>query len=129
MKTTASLLGAAALALAVSTSFAQSGGGAGGNNATTTGQTPPPRSGAPMFNSQNTPGWDSMTAEERTSHRERMQSFKSYRDCQGYMTQHGERMKSRSTGSTTTPSAAASSAGTGQGAKPDNDPCAHLPRG
>lgn len=59
----------------------------------------------------NTPGWNQMSSDQRSSHEQRMQSFKSYNDCNSYMSQ----MRAR--------------AGLGAGnAAAGNDPCSHLPR-
>lgn len=154
------LLTIAGVVFAVSTAFAQGGApgatpgsggempsatpgtgtsatspGAPGGQAQTDRGTPP----AARFDPTNTPGWAAMTAEERSEHMTRMQSFRNYRDCQAYMTQQGERMRSRM-GASTTSGAGAPTAGAATSRSPRDsgetaasalggDPCGHLPRG
>jgi len=40
-------------------------------------------------------GWSLMTAQERTEHRQRMQSMTSYAECTAYRDQHHEQMVAR----------------------------------
>ncbi len=44
------------------------------------------------FNSGNTAGWSLMTAQERTEHRDKMLSMKSYEDCKAYQAEHHAKM-------------------------------------
>jgi hypothetical protein len=53
------------------------------------------RGPAARWGSDFTPGWSLMTQEERTEHRNRMQSMKTYEDCKSYMDQHREQMAGR----------------------------------
>jgi hypothetical protein len=118
----APLVTLAGLLLAASTALAQ-GAGPGGAAGQGTPGTGSPRStapsGPPSFDEQNTPGWNSMTAAERSAHQQRMQSFRTYDACSAYM---AERMRSRPVpGTTGGPAPDATAA--------PNDACAHLPRG
>lgn len=158
------LLTIASLVFAVSTAFAQ-GGAPGAAPGATPGSgsatpaashgtaSPAATPGAPggqpqtdrgmppgaRFDPTNTPGWAAMSAEERSEHMTRMQTFRNYGDCQAYMSQHGERMRSRAGASATTgmaaPSAGAATSrspgGSGETAASalGGDPCGHLPRG
>ena len=45
--------------------------------------------------SDNTRGWSMMSPEERSEHRDRMMSFKSYEECVAYLEQHHKRMEAR----------------------------------
>ncbi len=49
----------------------------------------------PGFGSDNTRGWSMMSPEERSEHRDRMMSFKSYEECVAYLEQHHKRMEAR----------------------------------
>ncbi len=121
-----SLVTLAGLLLASSTLLAQGSGqgGAAGQGTPGTGSTRSTApSGPPSFNEQNTPGWGSMTAAERSAHQQRMQSFKTRDECSAYM---AERMRSRPGPGTTS---GAGPTGKGQDATAaQNDVCAHLPR-
>lgn len=118
----------AGLLLAASTALAQGtgpGGAAGQGTPGTGGARSTAPSGPPSFDEQNTPGWSSMTAAERSAHRQRMQSFRTYDECSAYMAQ---RMRSRPGPGTT--AGAGPTGGPGQDATAaPNDVCAHLPRG
>jgi hypothetical protein len=112
----------AGLMLAASTAFAQGEGGQG------TPGTGSPRgtsaSGPPAFNDSNTPGWSTMSAAERSAHQQRMQSFKTHDECNGYMSQ---KMRSRP-GPGTTSGVDQTGPGSQDATAPMNDMCAHLPR-
>ena len=90
-------------------------GAAGG-----TGTAPGPATTGP-FNDANTPGWSKMTPEQRTAHQQRMQSFRTYKECQSYMDQ----MRARAGGGS---GKAAAAGGTTSGASGSADACSHLPR-
>lgn len=47
------------------------------------------------FDQDNTPGWSLMTAKERTEHREKMLSLKSYDECTAYLDEHHKLMQER----------------------------------
>lgn len=47
------------------------------------------------FNQGNTPGWSLMTPEERTAHREKMWSFKTYDECKAFQAEHHKAMEAR----------------------------------
>lgn len=47
------------------------------------------------FNQDNTPGWSLMTPEERTAHREKMMSAKTYEDCKAAQAEHHKQMEAR----------------------------------
>ena len=112
----------AGLMLSASVALAQGAGTGQGTPGTGSprGTTP---AGPPAFNDNNTPGWSSMSAAERSAHQQRMQSFKSYNECSAYM---DERRRARPGPGTTS---GAGPTGKGQDATaPRNDVCAHLPR-
>ena len=48
-----------------------------------------------QFNRDNTPGWSLMTPEERTAHREKMMSAKTYEECQAAQDEHRKQMEAR----------------------------------
>ncbi len=118
MVTRTSLAGLAGLMLCTSVAMAQGAGGSGEGFPAEGPVGAAGRAGGGTFNEANTPGWASMSADERSAHQRRMQSFRSYDECRGYMNQFTERMHSRS-----------GTAGPG-GASPaaSGDPCGHLPR-
>ena len=72
-----------ALALAASVAIAQPGPGRAGKG--------------PGFNfgPSNTRGWSLMTPQERTEHRNKMLSFKTYEECDAYRTEHHKLMEAR----------------------------------
>lgn len=43
----------------------------------------------------NTPGWSLMTSEERTAHRDKMHSMKTYDECKSYHDEHAKQMEAR----------------------------------
>lgn len=90
-------------------------GGPGGQGVVRPGAPGGPANRGMTADPTNTPGWSMMSAEERSAHMQRMQSFKTYDECRGYMTQQTQRMNQRGAG----PSGGASAGG---------DPCGHLPR-
>jgi hypothetical protein len=47
------------------------------------------------FGNDNTRGWSMMSPQERSEHRERMMSFKSYEQCVAYLEQHHKAMEAR----------------------------------
>jgi len=47
------------------------------------------------FNGDNTRGWSIMSRDERTEHRNKMLSMKSYEECVAYMEEHREVMEAR----------------------------------
>lgn len=47
------------------------------------------------FNQDNTPGWMMMTPEERTAHREKMLSLKTYEECKAFQAEHRALMETR----------------------------------
>ncbi|MCD6044706.1 MAG: hypothetical protein K0R40_4309 [Burkholderiales bacterium] len=47
------------------------------------------------FDSDNTRGWSMMSSQERSEHRDRMMSFKSYEECVAYLEQHHKAMEAR----------------------------------
>lgn len=47
------------------------------------------------FNKDNTPGWTLMTAEERTAHRDKMRTAKSYDECKAAQEEHHQAMEAR----------------------------------
>jgi hypothetical protein len=47
------------------------------------------------LNQDNTVGWALMTPQERTEHRTKMWSFKSYEECTAYQQQHHDTMMAR----------------------------------
>lgn len=74
---------ATASVLASSIALAQPGPGMGGKG--------------PGFNfgPSNTRGWSLMTPQERTEHRNKMLSFKTYEECDAYRTEHHKLMEAR----------------------------------
>lgn len=117
----AATLFAASVALAQGSSSPAPGGGAsptspgGAPGGQVQGAQQPIPGAAPTnrFDPSNAPGWQQMNETERSEMMRRMESIKSYDECRAYMTQHGERMRSRG-----------AQAGTAAG-----DPCAHMRRG
>ena len=119
-----SLATLAGFMLAASVAVAQGTGGVGAGGAAP-GAAPGAAAGggaaAPgpaqpgAYNDQNTPGWSTMSAEQRSAHAQRMQSFRTYNECRTYM----ESMRARS----------GAKAGGPPTARSDADPCRHLPRG
>lgn len=84
-KPTAILLFLTTLSLAV---FAQPGPGPGMGPGGGRGK-------GPMLNQDNTRGWSLMTAEERTAHREKMISAKTYDECKAIQDEHHVAMEAR----------------------------------
>lgn len=121
MNRTTPLSFAAAALFAASAAFAQTGAGttgaggpgAAGGQAQGTQQMTPGTMRTNRFDPTNAPGWGSMSQAERDEMMKRMDTIKSYDECRSYMTQHGERMRSRG-----------AQMGTSAG-----DPCAHMQRG
>lgn len=72
-----------------------------GTTAVALAQPGPPAGGGPGrgpgygFGPNNTPGWSMMTEQERTEHRNKMHSFKSYEECKAYMTDFAKQMQQR----------------------------------
>jgi hypothetical protein len=126
MTKNAPLVAFAGLMLAASAALAQGTGGAAGQGTpgTSSPQSTSP-SGPPAFNDNNTPGWSTMSAAERSEHQQRMQTFKTYNECSAYMNQ---RMRSRP-GPGTTSGAGPTGSSRQDATAPTNDVCAHLPRG
>jgi hypothetical protein len=73
--------------------------------------------GGPRWGNNITPGWTMMTPEERNQHRERMQSMKTFDECQAYRDQHHQQMAER-----------AKQRGANPPARPRRDLCAGLPK-
>jgi hypothetical protein len=90
--------------LGMSIAAAQAGPGAGGGQGK-----------GPHWNSDNTPGWSLMTAEEREAHQQRMADMKNREECQAYMAEHHDQMTAR-----------AKEQGRKALAKPRRDPCARI---
>ena len=81
------ILIAAAAAFAVSAALAQGPGPDGG-----------PGKGPGKgwrFNQDNTRGWSMMSREERTEHRNKMLSMKTYEECLAYREEHRKLMETR----------------------------------
>lgn len=51
--------------------------------------------GGCRYGSDNVAGWKMMTAEERTEHRNKMRSMKSYDECVAYQSEHHKQMEQR----------------------------------
>jgi hypothetical protein len=51
--------------------------------------------GAARYGSEYTAGWTLMSKQERSEHRDRMRSMKTYEECKAYQDQHHEQMASR----------------------------------
>ena len=74
--------------------FAQPASGMGGMGMGGMGQGP--GKGARFsLNKDNTVGWALMSAEERTAHRQKMWSFKSYDECKAYQEEHHKGMEAK----------------------------------
>lgn len=71
---------------------------------------------AGRFGPDNTPGWAMMTPAERSTHRQRMSSFKTQAECSAYMDEHHKQMADR-----------AKERGQTVPAQPRRNPCANLP--
>lgn len=56
---------------------------------------PGPGGGRYSLNSNNTPGWSLMTAEERSAHQQKMWSFKTFDECKAYQAEHHQLMETR----------------------------------
>ena len=84
MKRALTILAASAFALAA---LAQGPGGGPGKG--------PGKGPGWTFNADNTRGWPMMSREERTEHRNRMLSMKSYDECVTYLEEHHKRMEAR----------------------------------
>ena len=54
-----------------------------------------PGRGRMAFNQGNTAGWTMMTPEERTAHRQKMGSFKTYDECKAYQSEHHAAMEAK----------------------------------
>ena len=83
------LLGAAVAA----PSFAQPGPGMGGMGGM--GMGGPGKGAGFAFNKDNTTGWALMTADERTAHRQKMWSARSYEECKAYQDEHHKAMEAK----------------------------------
>lgn len=55
----------------------------------------PGKAGRVALNQGNTPGWSLMSAEERTAHRDKMWSFKTYDECKAYQAEHHKAMEAK----------------------------------
>jgi hypothetical protein len=82
------LLGAAVAA----PTLAQPGPGMGGMGM---GGMGPGQGSRFAFNKDNTTGWALMTTEERTAHRQKMWSFKTYDECKAYQDEHHKAMEAK----------------------------------
>jgi hypothetical protein len=71
---------------------AQMGPGMGGMGM---GGMGPGKGGRFAFNQGNTPGWSLMSAEERTAHRDKMWSFKTFEECKAYQAEHHTAMEAK----------------------------------
>lgn len=89
MKTRHIALIATLVAAVVAPVAAQMGPGMGGMGGMGPGK------GRFAFNQGNTPGWSLMTPEERTAHREKMWSFKTYEECKAYQSEHHKAMEAK----------------------------------
>jgi hypothetical protein len=141
----AATLFAASVALAQGSGSPAPGGGASpgspsgapGGQAQGTQQQVPGTMRTDRFDPTNAPGWSQMNETERSEMMRRMESIRSYDECRAYMTQHGDRMRSRgATSGATTGSSMGSSTGATTGATTGSttgaaaaDPCAHMQRG
>ena len=56
---------------------------------------PGPSGRAMRFDQNNTRGWTLMTPEERTAHREKMLSLKTYEECKAFQADHRSLMEAR----------------------------------
>ena len=90
MKTTRVVLLAMLSAALVAPVFAQPGTGMGGMGGMGPGQ-----GGRMAFSQGNTPGWSLMSQEERTAHRDKMWSFKTYDECKTYLAEHHKSMEAK----------------------------------
>jgi hypothetical protein len=122
MRTSRSILAAAALLLACAPALSQPGPGAGrcGPGAAASGTTancPMGRNMGPgtRWGRTQTPGWSMMTEAERQEHATRMRGFKNYEECKAYVDQHREQMAAR-----------AKERGQTVPAQPRRDPCGGL---
>jgi hypothetical protein len=83
------------------------------------GRTGQGRGMGPMrFGSDTTPGWSFMSEQERTEHRIKMRSMKTYGECRSYMDEHHAQMAKR-----------AKERGQEIPDKPLHDPCLRLKGG
>lgn len=71
---------------------AQMGPGMGGMGM---GGMGPGKGGRFALNQGNTPGWSLMSAEERTAHRDKMWSFKTFEECKAYQADHHKAMEAK----------------------------------
>ena len=78
---------AAILGLAASVALAQPGAGGGAGKGSQF-----------RFGPSNTRGWSLMTPQERTEHRSKMMSFKTYDECIAYRDEHHKQMEVRAKG-------------------------------
>jgi hypothetical protein len=86
-----SVLIVTAALLAASTAFAQGPGyGPGGGPGKGPGKGPDW-----SFNGDNTRGWPMMSRDERTEHRNKMLSIKTYDECVAYLEEHRKQMEAR----------------------------------
>jgi hypothetical protein len=90
------------IALSASTAFAQAGSGKGPGGGPVANEPgmgmnmgPGNGRGAVRWGSDFTPGWASMTPQERNEHRDRMRAMKTYEECKAYQDQHHEQMAAR----------------------------------
>lgn len=77
------LIVAAAAAFTAASAFAQGPGGG------------PGKGPGWSFNGDNTRGWSMMSRGERTEHRNRMLSIKTYDECVAYLEEHRKQMEAR----------------------------------
>lgn len=127
MRTVRTVVIASLLGLSVGIACAQAGGGKGpGAGPGPMGAGPDarvpgmgmgngPGHGGAQWGSDFTPGWTLMNPQERTEHRDRMRSMKSYEECHAYQAQHHEQMAAR-----------AKERGAAAPAQPRRDACAGL---
>jgi hypothetical protein len=109
MKNVLTMMLAPLMVVSMNVAMAQSGGGKGpGGGAGPMGAGPAASapgmgmgmgpgggSGAARWGSDYTPGWTLMSEQERSEHRERMRSMKTYEECKAYQDQHHEQMAAR----------------------------------
>lgn len=71
------------------------GGGPGAGTGTGPGRGSAPKRPRFQFDQSNTFGWRLMSAEERTAHREKMLSAKTYEECKAVQAEHHRLMETR----------------------------------
>ena len=95
MKTTQMTMIALLSAALVAPVIAQPGPGMGGMGGMGMGGMGPGKGGRYALNQGNTPGWSLMSPEERTAHRDKMWSFKTYDECKTYQAEHHKAMEAK----------------------------------